>query len=394
MNKKIFICFTVALAFVSLLILNGQLREVKIREENVTVAYVFGEPIYARYREVIVNSSGVCYLSLDKLMKSDGSLKRHFILIFEACGDLTPNKPFEFRRSLIIDATKNITRLKFECGKFLYEVKGSIGKAPDWVSCIVRITGEGVERVARNVDGVVVWNDTVDLPPGVYRVDVSIYGVPMDKLENVRFKILLDVGYEISKDTLYDLRYGFKENLLWLVEDFNSLNNWSVEKRESAGYAKIVDRFNGRSGVLVLKDSVVKYKDEIRIKPPFRMDVGMYLPHTCYGILSFGFNGGDNLEIMFDMEEGKVSLYMSTVCLNETGRFGKFCWDRIDRGIEIGWHDLSIDVDDNGNTSFYIDGKFAGSMKLRLKGIRGELRIFASSMLDGLGVDYVRIYKL
>lgn len=358
-----------------------------------TIGYVFGKPIYARHRVVIVNSSEVCYLPLDKLVKSERSLK------LEACGDLKPNKPFEFRRSLIIDATGNITLLKFEGGKFLYDVKGSIGKTSDLAFCIVKITGNGIERIAKDVDGAIIWNDTVKLPPGVYRVDVIIYGVPIYTLKDVKFKVLLDVSYEISKDTLYDLRYGFRENLLWLVEDFNSLENWDVEKREPSGMAKVVNRFEGKSGVLLLSDSVVKYKDEVRIKPPFGVDVGMFLPQTCYGTLTVGFNGSDLLEIMFDMNRKTISLHMSTIYLNETPiegcKFGEFCWDRIDREIDVGWHDISIEVDDNGNTSLYIDGKFAGSTKLRLKGIKGELRIFAFSTQGyGLGVDYIRIYKL
>ena len=95
----------------------------EIREVNVTTGYIFGKPVYTKHGEVVVNSSKAVYLPLDILIKPELALKQHFGIVFEACGDLESNKPFEFKRTLIINATKNISRYDSWAWKVLVSSK-------------------------------------------------------------------------------------------------------------------------------------------------------------------------------------------------------------------------------------------------------------------------------
>ena len=90
------------------------MKKAEIEEVDVMTGYAFGKPLYTKHRLVIINSSGMFYLPLNTL-PSDKPLN----IIFEASGNLMQNEPFEFKRTLVINATKNITSINFMVGKFL-----------------------------------------------------------------------------------------------------------------------------------------------------------------------------------------------------------------------------------------------------------------------------------
>jgi len=118
---------------------------------------------------------------------------------------------------------------------------------------------------------------------------------------------------------------------------------------------------------------------------------------NLYGGITLGDNGCDTLEILVETKNAKtnISLYISTIYLGETYvercKYGSFCWDRIDKLVSAGWHNVEVIVNSDGTTSMFIDGKFVNKLKLKLKGIKGRIRIFAS--YTQLGVDYIRISK-
>jgi len=311
------------------------------------------------------------------------------------------NEPFEFKRILIINATKNITMINFIAGKFLMNGTGRLTKAPDWVSCEVKITGNNIERIGKSKDGVVIWDNDegtegIELSPGIYKIETKIYGVLKEELGNVMFKVLLTVRYELTESALYSIRYSFKENIEKIEEDFKSLNNWSV--RCENGFFKIVENFKGRSNVLLLLNSNAKYTNEIRIKPPFRLETEIYVPKTneLYGVIGIG-GEGDRLDIEVEAEKNKtsISLYISTTYLNETNfercEYGKFCWDEIDKQISEGWHNIVVEVDSKGNVTLFVDEKLAGKLKLKLKGLNGYMSIISDQ--SELGVNHVKISK-
>ncbi|OYT35438.1 hypothetical protein B6U96_10435 [Archaeoglobales archaeon ex4484_92] len=371
------------------------MKKAEIEEVDLMTGYAIGGPLYTKHRLVIVNSSGMFYLPLDTLA-SDKPLN----IVFEASGNLIQNEHFEFRRTLVINATKNITMLNFMAGKFLMSGTEELTKAPDWVSCEVKVTGNNIERIAKSKDGVVVWDDEgiegIELSPGIYKIETKIYGVPKEELKNVRFEVLLTARYALTKSALYSIRYGFKENIEKIEEDFKSLDNWSV--RCENGFFKIVENFKGRSNVLLLLNSNAKYTNEIRIKPPFRLETEIYVPKTneLYGVVGIG-GKGDRLDIEVEVEKNKIniSLYISTMYLNETNlercEYGKFCWDEIDKQISEGWHKVVVEADSKGNVTFFVDEKLAGKLKLKLKGLNGYMSIISDRA--ELGVNHVRISK-
>jgi len=372
------------------------MKKAEIEEVDIMTGYAFGKPLYTKHRLVIINSSGVFYLPLN-ILTSDKPLN----IIFEASGNLMQNEPFEFKRILVINATKNITMINFMAGKFLINGTERLTKAPDWVSCEVKITGNNIERIGKNKDGVVIWDggegiEGIELSPGIYKIETKIYGVPKEELGNVRFKVLLTARYELTKSTLNSIRYGFKENIEKIEEDFKSLDNWSV--RRENGFSRVVENFKGRSNVLLLLDSNAKYTNEIRIKPPFRLETEIYVPKTneLYGVIGIG-GEGDKLDIEVEAKKNKtsISLYINTIYLNETNlkrcEYGKFCWDRIDKQISEGWHSIVVEVDSNGNITLFVDEKLAGKLKLRLKGLNGYMSIFSAR--SELGVNHVKISK-
>ena len=201
------------------------MKKAEIEEVDVMTGYAFGKPLYTKHRLVIINSSEVFYLPLT----SDKPLN----IIFEGSGNLMQNEPFEFKRTFVINATKNITMINFMAGKFLMNGTGRLTKAPDWVSCEVKITGNDIERIAKSKDGVVIWDDGegiegIELSPGIYKIETKIYGVPKEELGNVRFKVLFTARYELTESALNPIKYGFKENIEKIEEDFKSLDNWTI----------------------------------------------------------------------------------------------------------------------------------------------------------------------
>ena len=177
------------------------MKKAEIEEIDVMTGYAFGKPLYTKHRLVIINSSGMFYLPLNALA-SDKPLN----IVFEASGNLIQNERFEFRRTLVINATKNITMLNFMAGKFLMRGTERLTKAPDWVSCEVKITGNNIERIAKSKDGVVIWDDSegiegIELSPGIYKIETKIYGVPKEELRNVSFKVILTARYALTKST-------------------------------------------------------------------------------------------------------------------------------------------------------------------------------------------------
>ena len=178
------------------------MKKAEIEEVDVMTGYAFGKPLYTKHRLVIINSSGVFYLPLNTLT-SDKPLN----IIFEASGNLMQNEPFEFKRTLVINATKNITSINFMAGKFLMNGTERLTKAPDWVSCEVKITGNDIERIAKSKDGVVIWDggegiEGIELSPGIYKIETKIYGVPKEEPRNLSFKVLLTVRYELTESAL------------------------------------------------------------------------------------------------------------------------------------------------------------------------------------------------
>jgi len=154
-------------------------------------------------------------------------------------------------------------------GKFLYQANTSMKKAPNWVSCEIKVIDNGIERIATSKDGVIVWDskeERIDLPPGIYKIEARIYGIPKEDLKNVKFIVLIEASYKIAKSALYDIKYSFKENIQRFENDFESLNCWDIT-HEYFGAVKIAKLFKNRSGVVLLNDSAIKYTGEISIKP-------------------------------------------------------------------------------------------------------------------------------
>ena len=286
------------------------MKKAEIEEVDVMTGCAFGKPLYTKHRLVIINSSGVFYLPLNTLT-SDKPLN----IIFEASGNLIQNERFEFKRTLVINATKNITMLNFMAGKFLMSGTGRLTKAPDRVSCEVKITGNNIERIGKSKDGVVIWDggegiEGIELSPGIYKIETKNYGVPKEEFGYVRFKVLLTVRFELTESTLNSIKYGFKENIEKIEEDFKSLDNWSV--RCENGFSKVVENFKGRSNVLLLLDSNAKYTNEIRIKPLFRLETEIYVPKTneLYGVIGIG-GKGDKLDIEVEAKKNKTSISLT-----------------------------------------------------------------------------------
>jgi len=165
-----------------------------IVKEEFPIAIIYGGPIYEKMKVVIVNTSRA-YLPLSNVSIAK-TLWPSFGIRIEYEGQFEKGKYFEFRRVLVIDASKNITSLSIEGGKILSpedfeELNVSISLIGEGIKECAEVYGEKGHPVA------FFWEDErLKLEPGIYRLEVVVSGIPKFSAYS-SIQILTDVRFSV-----------------------------------------------------------------------------------------------------------------------------------------------------------------------------------------------------
>lgn len=196
-----------------------------IVEENIPIAIIHGKHVYEKMKVVIVNTSKV-YLPLSNVSVAK-KLWPSFGIKIECEGQLEKGKHFEFRRVLIIDASKNITSLSVDGGKIL----GS--ENFEKLNISISLIGEGIKECAevyseKGYPIAFFWrNERLKLGPGIYRLEVVVSGIP---------KLSTRSSIQIITDVRFSVPPSFIQNKS--ITRKLELNGYSISYRTIGGVGR------------------------------------------------------------------------------------------------------------------------------------------------------------